>query len=37
MKTKIFEVRDIATFIPVLAIEISGEDGWLACRAGYGC
>lgn len=36
METKTFEVRDRATFIPMLAIEVSGADGYLARSAGYG-
>ena len=35
-KTLMLELRDRMTFIPTLAIEISGEDGYLARRAGYG-
>lgn len=41
--TKLFEVRDVATFIPCMAVRISGahhddatQDEWLASRAGYG-
>lgn len=33
---KFVEIRDAATFIPALAIEISGADGYLARRAGFG-
>jgi hypothetical protein len=39
MEVKLFEVRDRATFIPVLAIRLSadrGVDRWLLARAGYG-
>jgi len=41
MKTKIFEVRDKATFVVVMAIEIdiskvSGQDAYLLKRAGFG-
>lgn len=36
MKTLILEIRDKATFIPVIATMISREDGPLACQAGYG-
>jgi hypothetical protein len=36
MITKILELRDEGTFIPALAIKVSGEDGYLARRAGYG-
>lgn len=38
MKTKTFEVRDKATFIPILAIRIEPDDtaqGYLLRRAGY--
>lgn len=35
METKLLEIRDKATFIPCLAIAISGADGYLARRAGY--
>lgn len=36
MNVKLFELRDHATFIPAIAIQVSGDDGWLAQRAGYG-
>lgn len=36
MKTKLLEIRDRGTFIPALAVEVSGADGWLARSAGYG-
>lgn len=36
MKTKFIEIRDRGTFIPALAILISGADGYLARRAGFG-
>ena len=36
METKLFEIRDRGTFIPVLAVSISDEDGFLAKRAGFG-
>lgn len=35
MKTKLIEVLDRMTFIPALAVEVSGSDGYLARRAGY--
>jgi hypothetical protein len=35
METKFIEIRDSATFIPALAIRFSGQDSWLARRAGY--
>jgi hypothetical protein len=36
METRILEVRDHATFIPVLCIRVSGVDGYLMRRAGFG-
>lgn len=36
MEAKLLEIRDKATFMPALAIQISGADGYLAMRAGYG-
>lgn len=33
--TKLFEIRDRGTFIPALAIRVSGEDGYLLRRAGF--
>ena len=39
MKAKLFEVRDAATFIPVLAVQFGSEheaERYLASRAGYG-
>jgi hypothetical protein len=36
MISKLLEVRDAGTFIPVLATSISKEDGYLARRAGFG-
>ena len=36
MITKLFEIRDSMTFIPVLAVAISDADGFLARRAGFG-
>ena len=36
MTIKQIEVRDAGTFIPMLAIQVSGEDGWLFRRAGFG-
>ena len=32
---KLFEIRDRATFIPAMAIQVSGEDGYLMRRAGF--
>lgn len=36
MDTKFVEIRDEGTFIPALAIRISGADGYLSRRAGFG-
>jgi hypothetical protein len=39
METKLFEVRDRATFIPVLAVRLKPgceEDRYLLARSGYG-
>ncbi len=36
MTTKLVEIRDRMTFIPALAIRVSGDDGYLLRRAGYG-
>lgn len=36
MKTKLFEIRDRGTFIPALAIQVRGADGYLLRRAGFG-
>lgn len=36
METKLLEIRDRGTFIPALAIRLSGDDGYLARRAGFG-
>lgn len=34
-EVKLLEIRDRATFIPAMAIRVSGEDGWLMRRAGF--
>lgn len=42
LRTKVLEIRDKATFIPVLATEVSGgasvddQENWLLRRAGFG-
>jgi hypothetical protein len=39
MKTKIFEIRDSGTFIPIMAIQLGAEneaEDYLLARAGYG-
>lgn len=36
MEIKLFEIRDWGTCIPALAVRVSGDDGPLARRAGYG-
>jgi hypothetical protein len=35
VESKLIEVRDRGTFIPALAIRVSGDDGYLARRAGF--
>ena len=35
MTTKLLEIRDRATLVPALAVRISGDDGYLARRAGF--
>lgn len=35
MTTKLLEIRDRHTFIPALAIQVSGADGYLLRRAGF--
>jgi hypothetical protein len=35
-QVKLLEIRDRATFIAAMAIRVSGEDGWLMRRAGFG-
>ena len=36
MEIKLFEIRDVATFIPAIAISLERADGYLVRRAGYG-
>jgi hypothetical protein len=36
LTTKLFEVRDAMTFIPIIAIELNGDDHYLLRHAGYG-
>jgi len=36
METKLLEIRDRATFIPAIAIEVSARDHYLLRHAGYG-
>jgi hypothetical protein len=36
MQTKLLEIRDKGTFIPALAIQVDGGDGYLLRRAGFG-
>ena len=39
MEVKLFEIRDSATFIPVMAVRLaptSGQESYLLSRAGYG-
>lgn len=35
MVTKLFEIRDEGTFIPAMAVRVSGDDGYLMRRAGF--
>ena len=35
MTHKLLEIRDRGTFIPAMAIRVSGEDGYLMRRAGF--
>jgi hypothetical protein len=35
METKLFEIRDRGTFVPAMAIRVSGADGYLMRRAGF--
>ena len=35
MESKLIEIRDRWTFIPALAIRVSGDDGYLLRRAGF--
>lgn len=35
MTTKTLEIRDRGTFVPALAIQVSGDDGYLMRRAGF--
>ena len=36
MEIKLFEIRDAATCMPAMAIRVSGEDGAIMRRAGFG-
>lgn len=39
MESKLFEIRDSATFIPILAVRLtpaSGDEAYLLARSGYG-
>jgi len=36
MTIKQLEIRDSGTTMPMLAIEVSGDDGWILRRAGFG-
>jgi hypothetical protein len=35
-EVKLVEIRDSMTFVPAMAIQVSGEDGYLMRRAGFG-
>lgn len=41
MEIKLFEVRDRATFVPVMAVKLGGrctdQENWLLSMAGFGC
>lgn len=36
MENKLFEIRDKATCVPALAVRVSGDDGPVMRRAGFG-
>lgn len=36
MESKLFEIRDKGTCVPALAVRVSGEDGPIMRRAGFG-
>lgn len=36
MEVKLFEIRDRGTCVPAMAARVSGEDGPIMRRAGYG-
>ena len=36
MEQKLIEIRDRATLVPGLAIKVSGDDGYLLRRSGFG-
>jgi hypothetical protein len=36
MENKLFEIRDRGTLVPALGIRVSGADGYLMRRAGFG-
>jgi hypothetical protein len=36
MTVKLLEIRDRGTFVPAMAIQVSGDDGYLMRRAGFG-
>ncbi len=36
LDTKLLEVRDSGTFIPIIAVELNGDDHYLLRHAGYG-
>lgn len=36
MEIKLLDIRDAGTFIPAMAIQVRGTDGYLLRRAGFG-
>lgn len=36
LNTKLLEIRDAGTFIPIIAVELNGADHYLLRHAGYG-
>lgn len=36
IKSKLLEIRDAGTFIPIIAVELNGNDHYLLRQAGYG-
>lgn len=34
-QVKLIEIRDRATFVAAMAVQVSGADGWLMRRAGF--
>ena len=36
MQTKLIEIRDRKTYVPVMAVGFYGRDSWMLRRSGYG-